>query len=279
MDSDYAKQLEGFPGSGENKELSEAQAKEADKWESAMSGETGSEVPEFRGDKFGIANEQNDYYGETVPDNEADDNPEAEYDDGITDAAALINYGLDTAARELGVEVVVQRIKTFDASGRENPIKDFFEHLGIDAPAEIEDMKDEAVATRVERDTFRDEASMPQKKKSMEGAIRAINDMKELISEVEGADPRYDELRAGAKAAGKGYFEYAVGSNVNRGLTDLFRVLAEQKEKTEEEPKEETASVDENTAEANQGVMGANNNESPEFRGDSKLNPEIVKPN
>ena len=56
------------------------------------------------------------------------------------------------------------------------------------------------------------------------------NDMKELIVEVEGADPRYEELRAGAKAAGKGYFEYAVGSQYNRGLTDLFRTLAAQRE-------------------------------------------------
>ena len=65
--------------------------------------------------------------------------------------------------------------------------------------------------------------------------------MKELIAEVESADPRYEELRTAAKAYGKGYFEYAVKNYGLRGLTELFSVLADQKEKKEkqeEEPKE-----------------------------------------
>jgi len=68
--------------------------------------------------------------------------------------------------------------------------------------------------------------------RSYEGAFQALNDMKELIGEVEGADPRYEELREGARKAGKGYFEYAVSSYGTQGLTELFSALATQKEKT-----------------------------------------------
>lgn len=97
-------------------------------------------VPEFKGDlsgeveadKYGIAKAENNYYGEAVKDgNLPDQNDDGGgdssevYDKGITGAAALINYGLNAAAREVGVETVVQKLKDFDTSGREDPVGDF----------------------------------------------------------------------------------------------------------------------------------------------------------
>ncbi len=90
--------------------------------------------------------------------------------------------------------------------------------------------------------------------------------MQELILEVEGADPRYEELRAGARAAGKGYFEYAVSSFGTRGLTELFQVLSAQREKSEaeaEKPVEDPFNVEK--------VENAEKTEEPET-----LNPEII---
>ena len=96
--------------------------------------------------------------------------------------------------------------------------------------------------------------------------------MKELIMEVEGADPRYEELRAGARAAGKGYFEYAVSSYGTRGLTELFQALSAQKEKAEteeEKPKEEE-----------EDLFGVKKTEETEETEEAEkpeaLNPEIL---
>ena len=69
------------------------------------------------------------------------------------------------------------------------------------------------------------------------GAFKAIEDMKELVAGVEGADPLYEELRNNARSAGMGCFEYAVKDYGVRGLTELFKVLSEQKKKAEEEAK------------------------------------------
>lgn len=210
--------------------------------------------------KFGIANPGNNYYGEARSSginqetsgmgvsgiNEAQStkvsndalNPVAETsvmqsgsgeerNDGIADAAALINYGLNAAAMQVGVETVVQKIKNFDASGREDPIGDLFDYLGVSMP---EDRKNSAKASADKVQVFRDNVNAPSTQKSTEGAFKALDDMKELISEVEGADPRYKELRQGAKTMGKGYFDYAVMNYGTRGLTELFDELAKQRE-------------------------------------------------
>lgn len=248
--------FEKFPGTAE---VSEEQIAKAAEWEDAM----GSGVPEFQGEegKFGVAHEGNDYYGEAAKSTGGDvatesvagdmsamaetdglaantdsaAEPGEEYNAGITDAAALINYGLNAAARDLGVETVIQKLKGFDASGREDPIKDFFEYMGVDTPAEYKEVDEEAAAAAFGEEAFRDGVNGSSKQKSVEGAFKAIEDMKELIGEVEGADPRYEELRAGAKSAGKGYFEYAVSSFGTQGLVELFQVLASQREKHEKE--------------------------------------------
>lgn len=203
------------PGEQVGGELSAEQAARADAWETAMSdmGEMGEEDVASR-------------------------------NEGIADAAALINYGLNAAARELGVEVVVQRIKSFDPSGSSNPVRDLYIHLGIDEPGEKADLRDEAMASKKDEAAFRASENAPATvNKSMEGALEAIKDFKELVMEVEGADPRYKSLREGAKIAGKGIFEYAVMQYGVRDLTVLFSVLAQQKETAEE--KEEVPATEE----------------------------------
>lgn len=283
QDNSIENEFEKYPG-GMPGELSEMQKEKAAEWDAAM----GTGLPEFSGDQFGIANESNEYYGEAAK-SEAETGEE--YDKGISDAAALINYGLDAAAREKGVEYVVQTIKGFDASGREDPIKDLFFALGIDTPTEAEEARNEAIAARDNVSEFREGVNRPSQRRSLEGAFKAIEDMKELIMEVEGADPRYEELRANARAAGKGYFEYAVSSYGTRGLTELFRVLAMQREMGEakaEEPEEE-AKVET----LNEEILGGKTAkveeekepETPEEKvlkrdehlGTETLNPEILK--
>ncbi|MBR2855552.1 hypothetical protein IKE99_01250 [Candidatus Saccharibacteria bacterium] len=104
---------------------------------------------------------------------------------------------------------------------------------------------DESAATRNIRDQFRTQYSMPKtEKRSRESFIKALADMKELISEVEGADPRYANLRQAARASEKGYFEYAVKDYGLRGLTDLFSVLSRQKaEKPNDAPEADSHAI------------------------------------
>ncbi len=208
---------------------------------------TAGDVPEFAGEQFGIANEKNQFYGESVDEQEVE--AESNDNEGIADAASIINYGLDAIAREKGVEYVVQGIKSFDPSGSDNPVRDLFIHLDLENTSDLEDTREESAATKQTRDAFRDEYDMPKtENRSKQGALKAIADMKELIAEVEGADPRYAELRSAASSAGKGYFEYAVKDYDKRGLTELFATLNEQK--TQKEPelsveKEENQSEEE----------------------------------
>lgn len=224
--------FEKFPGESTPTE-SEIRAKE---WESAMSAD---DVPAFAGDVS--MNQESttseDGLGATLETSvEGTSNSmESQNNQGLSSAAAIINYGLNAAAREYGVETVVQKIKSFDATGSENPIRDFFLYLGVDTPSEINDVRMEREAARFKEADFYEnsEVAPMTKKRSPEGAFKAIQDMKELITEVEKADPRYEQLRREARAAGKGYFEYAVGSRVNRGLTDLFDALAAEPKKEE----------------------------------------------
>lgn len=207
---------------------------------------SGDDVPEFAGEDFGNkteieygnANAENDYYGEVTSDEAETGADEGLDNEGIKDASAILNYGLNAAAREYGVEKVVQGIKTFDATGSTSPITDLYKHLGVETKEEWNDVRDEARAARSSENEFKEQYGMPgTEKRSDEGVLEAIKDMKELISEVEGADPRYESLRQGAKAAGMGYFDYAVKGYDVRGMTELFEVLAAQKEeKSETEP-------------------------------------------
>ena len=247
MDENNFENFEKMPGN--SGELSGEQAERAEMWESAMS----TDVPEFAGEQFGVANESNEYYGETVADGE----DEEAYDAGIADAAAIINYGLNAATRELGVETVVQKIKSFDAGNSVDPIGDLNKHLGIVSREEKKELHEENMALKENEALFREGANAPTQDKSREGAFKAIEDMKELIAEVEGADPKYDELRAGARAAGKGYFEYAVNNLGVRGLTELFDVLSAQRKKDEEVDVEEEELAVENGDDADEAENSA----------------------
>ncbi|MBQ3436888.1 hypothetical protein IJG27_00720 [Candidatus Saccharibacteria bacterium] len=190
-------------------------------------------------------------------------------DSSISNAAAVVNYGLDAVARQYGVERVVQKIKELNLSSA-TPIHDLFISLGVDTPAEIDEIKLEEMASRSATSNFysNGETAPVTMNRSHEGALQAIRDMKELISEVEVADPRYEGLRQRAKAAGKGYFEYAVGSQTGRGLTDLFNALAA-------EPKSEAPTATE-TSDNSTTPDNPNNLNTPDTPDRSTLNPEIL---
>ena len=229
----YDNSFEIVPGNNAETQAERSVPPEQDFEKSFAAGD----VSEFAGEQFGVANEKNQFYGESADEQAA----ETESNEGIADAASIINYGLDAIAREKGVEHVVQGIKTFDANGSENPIRDLFVHLGLNNENDFEDAHEESAATKQLRDTFRNEYNMPStNNRSKQSALKAIADMKELIAEVEGADPRYMELRKAAASAGKGYFEYAVEGYNNRGLTELFATLSEQKKQKEQEIPSET---------------------------------------
>lgn len=265
----------------------------AERMEMARQYETNN--PPFAGEQFGVANEGNEYYGEA---GKAEAEAGEEYNKGISNAAALINYGLDAAARERGVEYVVQTVKGFDASRSEDPIGDLYKALGVETKEDMKEIRDEGQAFKNNEAEFREGVNQPSQKRSVEGAFKAISDMKELIAEVEGAEPRYAELRAGAKAAGKGYFEYAVSSYGTRGLTELFRVLAMQREMSETKEEEPEKEEEVKAETLNEGILEGSHieteekkeeeapeEEAPEeevlkreeYLGTETLNPEIIK--
>lgn len=164
-----------------------------------------------------------------------------EFNEGVADASAIINYGINAAAREVGVEKTVQAIKNFNINScPENPIKGLFDALGIDTPAEFKDFHEEQTASRISENAFRNSDNHPATmNRSMAGAIEAIRDMKELIAEVETADPAYNELRQNAHTFGKGIFEYAVFGLKAPGLVELFQSLEQMRSKKEEKAEEE----------------------------------------
>lgn len=292
MDNNSVNNFEKFPGA--NPEVSSENLEKAKGWEMAMSGETGGEVPVFKGDKYGIAKEENNYYGETIA-----DEAENKYDSELAEASSILNFGLDSMARTIGVEATISLIKGADVNGSEDPIGDLMRKAGIDTKTEVDDLKDESEANVSKVAETRREVNTPSHSTSVEAARNAILEMKELISEVEGADPKYDALRAGAKSAGMGYFEYAIKDYGTRGLAELFQVLAEQgKEEKSNETTENNEDVIENNEELvvddseaeeknkeglsniddgkwNKTTAGIENGD--ELNNRERLNPEILK--
>lgn len=271
----------------EKREVSEGQLQKAEMWEEMMNG-----VPEFAENNFGIAEPGNDYYGEAseVQDEIAEEDGAGEYDQGVKDAMALMNYALNAAARELGVETVVQGVKSFAFSGEGDPIAALYKHLGVNTPEEREDIREEQAVVAPGEAELREVAEVPSQNKSKEGAIKAIEDMKELIAEVEGADPKYNQLRQEAEAAGKGYFEYAVSKFGTQGLTELFQVLGTQKVEKDEtgevEEKEEKDAVRDEVERRDDDRIGTGGEEEKEEQEDDRdgelakretLNPEILR--
>ena len=190
------------PGEASPENLEKAAA-----WEKSM-----SDAPNFAGEQ-NANNEQN----------------ENEYDQSISDASAIINYGLNAAARETSVESVIQTINNFVPNGNDKPIEQLFLNLGIDTEKEKDDLKEEQQASKTNENAFLSSNNAPSTtKKSTEGALQAIKEVKELVAEVQ-TSPEYANLRLEASAAGKGVFEYAVSKYAVRDLTVLFKVLSEQK--------------------------------------------------
>lgn len=260
MDNQGAEKFENNPGMGA--EVLSDDLQKAKDWEMAMAGEKGGEVPEFKGDKYGIAKEENNYYGEAV-----DDESENKYDSDLAEASNILNFGLDSIARTFGIETTIKKIKEFDVSGRADPIGDLFLEFGIDTKVEADDLDDEDEANATKVNVARREVNAVSQSKSVEAARRAIQEMKELISEIEGADPKYETLREGAKQAGMGYFEYAIKDYNTRGLTELFQVLASQKVENGN-----SSVINKNDVE----VLGDEQKED-EDGSKEQLNPEILK--
>ena len=192
-------------------ELSEAAKENAEKWENAMS----SDVPEYAG-----------------PFNPAEAENEPGRDESISDASAIINYGLNAASKQIGVEKTMETINFFVPNGEEDPINQLFKELGIDTAKEFEDLSETAGASKKDEDLFRQEnVNAPTTAhNSTEGALKAIQDVKDLIQEVN-SSPAYANLRAGAQSMGKSVFEYAVDKYAVRDLTVLFNALSEEKAK------------------------------------------------
>ena len=229
---------------------SEAEARAA-KWESSMNAD---DVPAFSGEDFFSGNV------DTPPTNEADNNDE--YDPSLSDAAALVSYGLDAAAMRIGVEATIQRIKSFDASNSTDPIKDLYDYLGIGENPTREEVRDTATAMKNDTDAMREEiGASAHTPKTTAAAHKAIEDMKDLIAEVEGADPAYASLRQGAESAGKGYFEYAVGASEGRSLSDLLLALKDQKDHLDSVEADTSDSTTEDSNNSDSDILGPDTSE------------------
>lgn len=168
---------------------------------------------------------------ETPPQSEAQPENQPRRDENIADASAIINYGLNAAAKQLGVEHTIQIINNFVPNSQEDPISQLLKELGIDTKKEHDDLKDQSKAIKTDEDSFRQDINAPSTtQKSTEGALKAIQDVKELVSDVQ-SSPAYAKLRTEATSAGKGVFDYAVEKYPNRDFTVLFKELNNEKSK------------------------------------------------
>ena len=223
----------------------EGLAREAS-WSAAM-----TDAPKFAGDQLnetGIPNLPNSYETTiTEPtDTAAEETPKR--DESIADASAIINYGLNAASREKGVESVIQTINNFVPKGDEDPIRHLFNELSIDTNTELKDTAEEARATKPEENAFRSEDinAPTTANKSHESALAAIQNVKDLVTEVQ-TSPAYADLRAEALSSGLGVFEYAVKKYAVRDLTVLFRAISEQKQEYEQANKKSAQTAEEPT--------------------------------
>lgn len=221
------------PSSGEVSPEGEAAAEE---WENSM-----ADAPEFAD-----GNDKND--------NEENLNA---YDDTIANAGRLTRYGLvDAACRHSeDMEGFVRKIETFDAAGSTDPLHDFYDYIGINSAEEKKELGQEELSSNDSKSLYMDNNKIPvDEAKTIEGAIKAFADFKELIAEVE-MDPRYEQLRNEAKRAQKGYFEYAVMQYGQKGLVELLNALAEEREKSDkQETEDESEDNNENSEQIEQLV-------------------------
>lgn len=205
-----------------NKEITEVspeQLQEAEKWENTM------KDVEFSG---------NSLFPENIPEennnkqqNNPEITPESENDKYISEAATIINYGLNAVSKEKGVETAFQMINNFVPNNQEDPINQLYKEFGIDTEKEFKDLENESETSKPEENLFRENINAsPTTEKSKEGALKAIQNVKELVAEVQ-TSPIYGGLRKEAMSAGKGVFEYAVDKYEVRDLTVLLGALNE----------------------------------------------------
>lgn len=241
----------GNMNTNSNGEVSQESLERAAEWENSM-----SNAPEFAGDQFSDYQNTDSEMGAEQANNDSET-----FNKSISDASAIINYGLNAAARETSVDSVIQTINNFVPNYQESPVQQLLSELGIDTKKEVDDLNNEKEASKTEENDFisNDINANFTTNKSIEGELQAIQDVKELVSEVQ-ASPIYSQLRSEASSAGKGVFEYAVSKYPVRDLVTLFKTLSEQKaedlsEKLEnpEEPKQpEENAVEDSTIPNNQ---------------------------
>jgi hypothetical protein len=154
-------------------------------------------------------------------------------DESIAEAEAILFQGpINAAAREKGIDTVVQGINNFVYSGQGDPMKQLLTEIGVDNKQDKQELAEEAQAIKPAETAFREEnINAPTvTKKSEENTLGAIKEFKELIAEVE-SSPDYAGLRANAIKNGKSLWGEAVSEYGVRDLTTLFDALGKQKEK------------------------------------------------
>ena len=156
-----------------------------------------------------------------------------ERDENIAEAEAILFQGpINAAAREKGIDTVVQGINNFVYSGQGDPMKQLLTEIGVDNKQDKQELAEEAQAIKPAETAFREEnINAPTvTRKSEENTLGAIKGFQKLIAEVE-SSPDYASFRANAMKNGKSLWGEAVSEYGVRDLTTLFDALGKQKEK------------------------------------------------
>ena len=158
--------------------------------------------------------------------------PETKYDQGIADAAKIINESpLNELAIKFGLRAVIPLIENADISGTRDPVQDICNSLGVDSAYEYNELRNMGAATEASEEKFRDDYSIEERPSSKEDTLAAFRDMKELIHEVRGAEGAFAKLRTEAENMGEDYFEYVAKKHGKTGLTGLLEALLLEKER------------------------------------------------
>ena len=265
---DETNQFEKAPGSKGIGEVSGEAVERAEKWATAMAGmpehnfldviKTGQRIGEAT---FGNANEENKFYGESK-----DDGGEEQSGQGneMGDTKKTMSEVLADAVSKYGYGRTMQKLSECDVSGSDDPVGDLYYYMGLGTTHEgEEEAKHEVGMTDGEADN----KEIVSSDQNVQGVRTEINNMKEIINEVKGANPAYEGLRQGAWAAGMDVFEYAAKAYEVQSLPELFQVLEQQKEQSNEiEAKQK-----EEEEKAKQEAIAQDSNE--------RLNPEITRGN
>ena len=159
---------------------------------------------------------------------------EDKFDENISGAAAIINYGpINAAAREMGVTAVIETIYNFVPDGSNTPIMEqLLLNCGIDTPKEVKDLKEEQRASIIDESESRTNVNIPSTihHPSEQGILKAILEFKELVSEIK-TSPDFKELREGAMTAQRNFWDFLVMNlpMKDRSLTTVFKKLEEFK--------------------------------------------------